>query len=106
MAKNDLLLLYERDLQQQQRAQTAPLLPSEVTAAAAAMKEKTLSLWRQQIGGEVYVERSQVQQQEAQLEEKIEQITAKAVAKLVASRSYTKARRRLCALVFYHYTSC
>ena len=78
MAKNDLLLLFTRDLNRISH-RVLPLLPSEVAAAAALLRSKTLSLWQQQAGTEVYVHRKEVDKQLEQLQKKIDEITEKSI---------------------------
>ncbi|KAL8430406.1 hypothetical protein Efla_007766 [Eimeria flavescens] len=78
MAKNDLLLLFNRDLSRLTH-RVLPLLPSEVAAAAAVLRGKSLQLWQQQVGAEVYVHRKEVDRQKEQLQKKIDDNIEKAL---------------------------
>ncbi|CDJ44699.1 hypothetical protein ETH_00036040, partial [Eimeria tenella] len=78
MAKNDLLLLFTRDLSRLLQREL-PLLPDEVAAAAAALRSKTLLLWQQQAGAEVSVHRAELNKQQEQLFKKMDEIVDKAL---------------------------
>ena len=78
MAKNDLLLLFTRDLTHLNN-RVLPLLPAEVAASAALLRSKTLALWQQQVGAEVYIHRKEVDKQQEQLQRKIDEAIDKAI---------------------------
>ncbi|OEH77850.1 guanylate binding domain-containing protein [Cyclospora cayetanensis] len=87
MAKNDLLLLFSRDLHHL-TDRVLPLLPEEVAAAAAVLRSKTLALWQQQTAAEAFANRLETNKQEEQLIKKMDETVEKALqtaSKLVAA---------------------